>query len=409
MIAVLSSAELAEKNPLDCIAPAISAGFYFTVSAAGIADDSSYTMAAQVLQRIPANRLLGCTDGPWRTPQNLADHYLRTQRNESANIPFVVEAIASLRGENLQTVIASLRANAMSVFSLDSYEASVAAATATAKNPTVVDEPQVEQEDTALVDDPAVEATAAASPGDGDALEAVHYRCMRCRKPLFESQNLISHDLSAASKTVFEVGDVGLCSAFLFVAQTAAQLQVDLVLKAEQGKDGVPRPSLSIGTSGLSLPSSSGMGGSVECRFCGLKVGKFSAAGDQSLCGCGAHVAGPVVRVQASKVDRDVQNFSLGVIESLAERSLQENELLSLEKEREEIAGKGKDGALGKPKKAKKLKSENRGNFSSYRNKSFIPNASRVANKGGEASVDKVIGGFADMEIDSETSGDDAS
>lgn len=38
--------------------------------------------------------------------------------------------------------------------------------------------------------------------------------------------------------------------------------------------------------------------------------------------------------------------------------------------------------SASKAKKVRKHKSENRGNFSSFRNKSFVPNASKVGKRG---------------------------
>ena len=72
----------------------------------------------------------------------------------------------------------------------------------------------------------------------------------------------------------------------------------------------------------------------------------------------------------------------------------------------EDARGKGK-----KDKKKAKMKSENRGNFSSFRNKSFIPNASRqpMSGKGGirlegrsEAEVEVEVKVEVEVEVEVE-------
>lgn len=67
--------------------------------------------------------------------------------------------------------------------------------------------------------------------------------------------------------------------------------------------------------------------------------------------------------------------------QELAERAQLENEGLNLQDAHDQENAQG--GGSKKDKK-KKLKSENKGNFSSYRNKSFIPGASRT---GGSATA----------------------
>ena len=84
----------------------------------------------------------------------------------------------------------------------------------------------------------------------------------------------------------------------------------------------------------------------------------------------------------------------------LAERARQEaaeRDLLGDDEEDDDRPGRTRN-------KKKKIRSENRGNFSSFRNKSFVPNASRVAKKN-EALRGK--GGDGDGDDDDEDDEDD--
>lgn len=77
---------------------------------------------------------------------------------------------------------------------------------------------------------------------------------------------------------------------------------------------------------------------------------------------------------------------SLEQLQDLARRAEVESaELQQRDAARAEVAAAQQQGP--KKEKKKKLKSENKGNFSSYRNKSFIPNASRVGNVNAEAGA----------------------
>ena len=86
----------------------------------------------------------------------------------------------------------------------------------------------------------------------------------------------------------------------------------------------------------------------------------------------------PIVRITTAKVD-----FVDGSLDAfqLAERSRLEAAERDLLGDDDEQDDDEQTGTGRKNKKKKKLCSENRGNFSNFRNKSFIPNASRVAKK----------------------------
>jgi hypothetical protein len=89
-----------------------------------------------------------------------------------------------------------------------------------------------------------------------------------------------------------------------------------------------------------------------------------------------------VIKVVASKVDHcdGAVQENLQDLQDLARRAEAESE--ELQQQDAARAEENERLTQGGPKKEKKkkLKSENKGNFSSYRNKSFIPGASRVGN-----------------------------
>jgi hypothetical protein len=80
-------------------------------------------------------------------------------------------------------------------------------------------------------------------------------------------------------------------------------------------------------------------------------------------------------------------------------------ELLAAE---EEAARKVRESKRDKDKKKKMEKAGNKGNFSSYRNKSFIPGASKVAAAGAgvKGEVEMTVGEDSNINSDSENDGD---
>lgn len=358
---------------------------YYSVSGAGITDpDPVIAMRAkQFVATLARDRLLVCSDSPWRTPQNLADPYLRTLRNEPANLPAVVQAVSESLGISLDATTALLADNSMRVFNLTrasdvnalaAAAAAVAATSATsAQTAKAAAAPSVERamQGLSLRDDGDASPNAApATTAPAATTEAV-YRCVKCRQLLFRGKDVTTHQLSAV-KTVFKVGEEGLCSSFHFVA-------------AAEGRDIHKRLGVTI------------RGGNVECSECGVKLGKFST-GD-AVCPCGAVVHGPVAKINATKIDSHLHGDVLGggdqadaenMTKQLAERSRLEAEdaqrqaLVEAQEEEQRNAL-----SQGRVRKSKKHKSENKGNFSSFRNKSFIPNASKAAPAGGSGKSGK--------------------
>jgi hypothetical protein len=164
-----------------------------------------------------------------------------------------------------------------------------------------------------------------------------------------------THGLDASRATVFKTGEEGLCSAFVFVKASGDHKELLARTGLEVRRD------------------------NVECSECCAKLGRFAAG--EMVCSCGASVAGPTVRLVADKLDFFDATIDAETLAARARLEAEESQRLrSLEAETEQPTNQG-----SKKKKKAKMKSENRGNFSSFRNKSFVPNASRVemTGKGG--------------------------
>jgi TatD DNase family protein len=67
----------------------------------------------EVVRNTPLDTILSETDAPYITPVPF-----RGKRNESANIPYIVEQIAKIRGEDLEAVREQLLKNARRVFNM---------------------------------------------------------------------------------------------------------------------------------------------------------------------------------------------------------------------------------------------------------------------------------------------------
>jgi hypothetical protein len=92
-----------------------------------------------------------------------------------------------------------------------------------------------------------------------------------------------------------------------------------------------------------------------------------------------------VAKINANKTD--FHDHTLDAKE-LAERAKIENEDAQRQAELDDLENEARlQQASGRVKKSKKHKSDNRGNFSSFRNKSFVPNASK-STKGGATGGD---------------------
>lgn len=206
---------------------AIKANFHFIIAATGLTDDdvTVKNAAQECLRLIPSDKLIIGTDSPWKTPQNLEDTYLRTQRNEPSNIASLAAAVAETISSSVADCSALLRENTLRVFGLQ-FLASTEPTAADGEN---------DDEDAAAVE--AVEGAVKNMKVSGDTAvdEGVpkhhvkkekaskatnnnaHYSCMKCRCRLFVPADVKTHALNSTSKTVFKVGEEGLCASTIFL------------------------------------------------------------------------------------------------------------------------------------------------------------------------------------------------
>ena len=395
---------------VDKVKKVVDTGITLAISASGITDpdDKIKERSIDCVKVIPSRQLLACTDSPWRTPQNLADPYLRTLRNEPCNIGSVVIAISEATQVDIGELKETLKENAFEMYGLvEQVVANPSSDTTTTTTNDVVDDStkkkgsekkekvdkkekddnknqkskkskkhdddddddndnKLEQSMSALditetnentTHEPSqqnkLEAVENASDDDDDDDEVSYYGCPKCRSRLFNEKDTNNHGIDAA-KTVFKVGEEGLCKSALF-------------LSCMDSTDLTSRTSLSI------------QGTSILCRKCGLKLGKYNIS--ETTCPCGAIIKGPTAKVTSSKLDF----FDIALTKDtnlLAARALIEADELKRLAALDEEMDNDKHGK-SKIKKKKKLlfHGDNKGNFSSFRNKSFIKGASRVAKK----------------------------
>ncbi|MGE5653570.1 MAG: TatD family hydrolase [Bacillota bacterium] len=86
-------------------------GFY--ISLAGPVTFTNAPKVREIAAKVPLDRLLIETDSPYLTP-----HPYRGQRNESAHVRLVAEAVASARGIPLEELAAATTANAKRLFGI---------------------------------------------------------------------------------------------------------------------------------------------------------------------------------------------------------------------------------------------------------------------------------------------------
>jgi TatD DNase family protein len=296
----------------------------FMISGVGLTDPDPLirSKAQDCVKNIPLEYLLSCTDSPWRTPQNIPDEYLCTLRNEPCNIPFVNQAITETFGyqTRLEEFSNILRQNAMKIFGLELANKNEVINSTTSREPSEssnitsyikldasneklsVDNLSVKLQNTLEIDNLEKSAnindetiiTSSIVEESNDALTKVmnpsllsesYYGCKKCRTRLFDESLVKIHGFDN-SKTVFKVGEEGLCHTTSFVSctnMTDLANRTELLIKIGEGE--------TILVNG-SYP--------IECRICSCKLGKFYTS--EAYCACGATVSGPVARLLTSKV-----------------------------------------------------------------------------------------------------------
>ena len=117
---------------------------------------------------------------------------------------------------------------------------------------------------------------------------------------------------------------------------------------------------------------------SVKCSKCDVKFGQYFVL--DAKCPCGITVPGPIIKIQANKVDCTNSNDTSLSLTQLAQRAAQEvEELKRVELQLQEQALL--EGSNKTNKKKSRMKHERGiGNYSQFRNKSFKPSYSRTNN-----------------------------
>ena len=234
---------------------AVEAGFYCSLSAAGLTDSDEVvrTKSRECAACIPTSQLLVCTDSPWRTPQNLPDTYLRTLRNEPSNLPSVVVALSDAIGCDVVELGPLLKSNSTRAFGMNCNDNS--------SDSEIDDEPEHATSQTQDVplskvknkvhkneenltgepikgrkkskaalllmfalndkkkkevenfsknsnnsedDETAVERSVKAGHVQSGSMQSSHFSCHKCRAFLFSQTIVLSHALDAA-RTIFKV------------------------------------------------------------------------------------------------------------------------------------------------------------------------------------------------------------
>ena len=252
---ILHDAITACGGEMQIMTLAVEAGFYCSLSAAGLTDSDE---VARIKSRecaacIPTSQLLVCTDSPWRTPQNLPDMYLRTLRNEPSNLPSVVVALSDAVGCDAADLGPLLKINSIRAFGMNCNEDS--------SDDEIDDEPEhatSHTQDVALSkvknkvnkneenpsgetmkgrkkskaallqifalndkkkknfensaknsynpddDENAVESSVKAAHAQSGSIQSSHFSCHKCRAFLFSQTIVLSHALDAV-RTIFKV------------------------------------------------------------------------------------------------------------------------------------------------------------------------------------------------------------
>lgn len=388
----------------------VSYGFYFIISAKGITDtniikkNKSFQLIKEI---IPLNKIFPCTNSPWNTPQNHSDVYLRTLRNEPCNIRYVNEAICEAIGGELEAVSAILYANVIcNLFGFGEKERSSVATTETSYDvsdqallcppPAATADETAELTDQLLIGEELEQSLEEPEAGDAEAeigagaIEADEdspqstvtlYRCAKCRSSLFSEDGILGHDTSDTVTTVFSETrlDPGLCKSTLFVpfdAENSMLIDPSILTAAgavsttqERPQDGQgPSPLVDADSVGWTMRL--GDHSNILCGSCDYKVGKLFYSSEDCFCACGRKVSGTVAKILAHKVDASMESLSLSLLSRCEHRDMMQ--------QHEEEGSKGQHAKTTGKKTPKNVHHRGKGNYSSFRNKSFKPNASRA-------------------------------
>ncbi|CBH09934.1 hypothetical protein, conserved [Trypanosoma brucei gambiense DAL972] len=356
---------------------------------------------------VSLSQLLIGTGSPWNTPQNIPDEYLRTMHNEPANYQYVALAVHNAISKDVlaespehQEFCATVRDNFLRVFfgsspsGKQSPQQPCDARTEEAVGEKAADKPPKPP----VHFDPSIKTSSDAVKSSPESMR--YYLCLKCRRKLFHERALLTHPPDAA-RAHFNVRQaaagrknalkgkhqpaVGSCDSVCFLR----------VVDGAEGEWCVEDSDVVVHR----------LNATVSCGGCGSKLG---TAADDCSCPCGCVIAGTTARLAATKVEAPIGRKAGGDLDELLLEAAREREQLLLERE---TAGHGcgsdsDDDGEGKRKvkEAKKnVKTNNRSNFTHFRNKNFAPkqhrghhDGSNVANVGMKDDVDEVSDGDGD-------------
>ena len=301
VVVVLHDAMTCCESQIQYVQAATKAGFYFSLAGTGLTEvnDSHtdlYQRSQACVAAIPADKLLLCTDSPWKTPQNLPDTYLRTLRNEPCNLISIAVSVSEALNIDIQVLSANIRRNTMKVLQLPSLIDS--------EEPIVTPIPETCKISPITKPKTHVDSTSMENKSQG------FYSCARCRTAVFDMSDRRTHSgsstASTVGKTVFSVGETGMCANTLMFAWSPVSTTTTTTTTANtttadianmNSSNNIDSSNTTTTTSEVHTTHTTSTaatvrlhGNTIECIECGSKLGKFSHT--DALCGCGAHIPG---------------------------------------------------------------------------------------------------------------------
>eukprot|EP00698_Gefionella_okellyi_P025621 TRINITY_DN9447_c0_g1_i2.p1 TRINITY_DN9447_c0_g1~~TRINITY_DN9447_c0_g1_i2.p1 ORF type:complete len:403 (+),score=92.60 TRINITY_DN9447_c0_g1_i2:549-1757(+) len=323
-------------------------GLYIGFSAVQLCSEEAEVAAsaANLVRLVPRERLMLVSDAPFGTPQTIPDAYVRTQRNEPSNLPYVIEAVCAALQLPNQAVCEMFHANAKRFFALrerqdvpeselqaaaeltsapvpaaaaDSEGAAKAVDTAGSADDAGADAKETgDLESTAATTASAVAATAGAAAAADTEMK---YACKACRRELFVQSDILPHR-----------GERDVCKM--------------LYIRAQQWM-------------GTTVCSAATEGRAMEnklcCPQCEAKIGRYTT-GLPMACACGTVQPAPAFRIVRSRMDRLVAGVVSAAADGLDSDTDSDSDDMTTQKRR-----KGR---------RKQQRSKHAGNFSQFRNKS---------------------------------------
>lgn len=344
---------LGDENQLEAYLTAsedLDTPFYFMISAGPEKTDESeenkFIHKADLLQKIPLDRLLICTDSPKYTPQNIEDPYVRQSRNEPSNLPYILQAVSDILQIPLDTLSTQLYENSNRFFGFsDDFEtpAEKEAEAEATEGSTTDSSPAADVSNAPPSSETPGEAAETANnpPASNTGQPEVSYRCRMCRQVLGTSFDVIPHEQGLENlRELLQLRDeLDFDSAnIMFFSPASVQWVKDRM--EQQAKFGRQE-------------------GKLDCPKCaGKSIGTFYGGIDV-----------PLFTLKTKRLDIMRSNASLSTANPLEE----------FEDEDDDQPNK-KGGKKKKRNQKKNVKATNRSNMGNFRNKDFGGGAKKTPN-----------------------------